>query len=240
MKYLKTYLDSFKNIKLIAQVALFDLFLIILVYLGIIITKIILKSPLSVLNAVNLETPKTLPELQLIVSNLKDFFTSAAIALTLLFIIITLAYSIFEGAAFSKILKKKLTLNYLKRFALINAVWFLLFIASAVIILLSFQKSAIAISLVILIFAFLYFTLLISYFVTKENKIRKAFKISTIKHLLVPIIFIIITSFIITKLNILYKSLSAYITTIIDIILFLFVFSWIKIYTANTIGFIQK
>jgi len=234
MKYLKktikTYLSSFTKPKLLGIVFVFDLLFIISIYLSYQIITPLLKAQAKTLGMVNLNQIADLTELSTIASTLRTFFTITLTILIVYFLLITILYSLFQGLAWCKILKKKFTINYLKKFSLLNLVWFLAAIFLFIILLVGAKQKTAAILLTLLVFLFSYFSLLLAFFFTKENKIKKAFK----KLLIMPVILIIATFFIISRISLLFQNLEI-ITIIISSIISISLFSWVKIYISDAI-----
>lgn len=243
-KTIRIYLNSFAKPKLLGIVFLLNLLFILFTYIGFYITKLLLKTPFKNLSSVNLESIdlKSLAELNLVTSTLRTFIITLIIAAIISFLFILLAFSIFEGIAWCRILKKEFTLKYLRRFTLLNLIWLLSFTALFFIILIGFKQDAMQITILALISIFIYFTPILFFLFTKENKlsqIKKALKIGVTKihYFLIPIMFISITYLIITRVSILYRNMSSAI--FFNLVLFLLLFAWVKIYLSDTIAGIK-
>ncbi len=241
-KTIKQYLDSFTKIKLLGNVFVFDLLFVIFVFLGVYAAYFIVKKPMVRIGAADLGNvaERSIAEIQMISSAYRDFFISAGIGLIVFFLFLIIGYSLFEGMAWCKILKKRFNLKYFGKFTLLNLIWFLSFIVLFFIFLIGLKQNVIPIILAILAFTFVYFTFILSVLFTQKNRfnqIKEALKkgFLRIPYFLLPLMLIFITSFLVSKINLIYKNLQVF-AVIFNLVLFLLVFSWVKIYISDVIA----
>ena len=88
--------------------------------------------------------------------------------------------------------------------------------------------------LIFITFLFAYLIALLSVFFTKHEKFGKAIKASIKKahHFIIPVIIILIKVYIIIQISVIYKN-TGILATAINLILFLIIFSWVKIYISE-------
>jgi hypothetical protein len=227
---LKTYLNSFKNKKLLF-VLLLNLAFVALT--AVIIQLLLLTAHPWIENfkAINPETLiyKGESELAGIVATLKSTALAAAV-FAMVFLILTLAnWSLFEGLIYTTLLKKKFTFRYLKKFLLLNIIWFIPWLALFFLIIVEGRVETIIISGLLLVALFIHFTLILNVLYTRTGKfqLRQTLKIGVTKihHFLLPYVIIIITYIIIQQIIIPYVTM----------LLFLLFFSWVQNYTKDII-----
>lgn len=218
-----------------------DLLFVLFVYFGFFFVMLLFKSPLAGLNSLGLDNmaEKSLAEFQLISSALRTFFFVMIGGIILLFLLVVAGYSLFEGMAWCRILKKRFSFKYFRKFVLLNLAWFAFFAVLFFIFMAGLKQNALII-MPIFVFVFLYFTLILSVLFTQKNRfsqIKEALKKGVVKiqYFLLPLILIFITSFLASKINLIYKSLQVF-AIIFNLVLFLLIFSWVKVYISDVIA----
>jgi len=238
MKYIKknitTYVSSFKKPKLLATVFLFDLLFALSLILVFYIAKPILQSKFSQLNPADLTSAQTITEMEIVFSALRNFFISLVTTAIFLLLFIAASFSLFQGLAWCRITKKKFTLSYLKKYTFINLIWFLSFIMLSFTALKYTLQPLIILS--ILTILFIYFTPLISYYFTK-SRLKYAFTTGLKLHyLLVPILLIILTMFILSRISMIYPLIPKLISSTASIIILLSITTWAKLYLSMVLN----
>ncbi|MEA2038171.1 MAG: hypothetical protein U9O94_11795 [Nanoarchaeota archaeon] len=228
--YFKQYLDSFRKFKL--ELVIFNFLFIMFAYLGFYLMQFIVKGPMARLDEVE-NIAANIFGVEAAIAAFRNFFLVGAIAILVFFLLIILSYSLFEGLIWCRILKKKFTLEYFRRFTLLNLIWFFSFIIIASILLFGSKQSIVGVVLAVLAVVFILFSQILGVVFTQKNKLRaikKTFSIGFRVHrFIIPLIFILATFLIVSQLNLLN------IHFILIMIIYLVFFSWMQNYFADVI-----
>ncbi|MBU0629151.1 MAG: hypothetical protein KKC75_08240 [Nanoarchaeota archaeon] len=239
---IKTYLHSFKNIKLLSKVFIYDFLLVLSLYFTFILSKMIVAPAIQSLSSINLDsiTEKSLEELQSAACTMKHFFIVLILTAIGAFLITVIFYSLTQGLAWNEILKKKLKITPLLKFSLVNLLWFTISAAIISIFIIGSNQAAFKITMIILSAMLLYLSMLLAYLFAKNPKfsqLKQTFKIGILKihHVIIPLALIAITIFIAGALLRLYEKTIDCQTAYLSILISILLFSWVKIYFKEII-----
>ncbi len=229
---LKTYVSSFKSKSILIITALNTLFILITAALIKLIKRISLPW-ISKLEGVELSNiaSQTETELQQMATTLKGFITFTAIVAVSAIILLIINWSFFQGLIYNILLKKKFNINYLKKFLLLNLIWFIPWLLLFYAILSLAKLDYLVVSSLLLIILFLHFSFILYTLSAENNKlqIKKSLKlgITEVHRFIIPYILIIVTFIIISQLNLL--SINIFIISLI----YLLFFSWLQNYIKD-------
>ena len=239
-KELMQFLNSFKLKFNFIQILLYDL----LFY------AIIVPSLLFIPNFLNKQGAKidqslltqeaimkaTEVELQLFYSQLRNLVIAAVVGIAALLLIALLAWSLSRGLIYTKLLKKKFTSKYFKKFIGLNLV-----LGIALLVITPFLATLLKVQLIYLSLAILliiaYFTTMIYIQFTKNNLIFASigdglsFGAKNILKLIIPIILIIIVGYILMKVSYNLPEIS-----FAPLILVAAYMAWLRIYFINKVN----
>jgi hypothetical protein len=158
----------------------------------------------------------------------------------IVFLLLTLNWSIFKGLNWNIAAKKKFDLKYLKKFTLLNLAWFLILILLIFLTSAGTKQNAAPIFILVITLIAVYLTNILYVLFTKESSlkaVKKTFRIAFTKiHYFVfsyaVIIFFLYTVFyILSKINIAQK---AYLVTLI--LAFTIILAWSRLYLAEVVS----
>jgi len=234
---LKTYVNSFKNKRILLVLALNILFVLITAAL-IKLTKLISQSQIAKINKVDLSSIALQSEAQLqnIINTLKGFAIFAILTAILFILLLIINWSFCQGMIYHILLKKKFNLKYFEKFLLLNIVWFIPWLILFFVILFGAKTGYLAASFYLIIAFFLHssfvlYTLFVNNRLKKIIHLKIHLKISIVKiyHFIIPYILITITFLIISQLNLLNPNY------LIITLIYLLFFSWLQNYTKDVI-----
>ena len=239
--HLKTYINSFKNKTLLIVIPINIIFTLITILI-IRLTQILSEPQINKISGIDLSNLVSQTEAQLKIAEaaLKGFALFAISTAIIFLLILIINWSTTQGVVYSKLLKKKITLNYLNKFLLLNTLWFIPWILILGLVLFGGRAENPLVPAFIIILLFLHFSLILNTLFTKKpklNQIKASLKLGTAKihHFLLPYIIITVTFIIISQLNLLS------INPIIIALIYILFFSWVQNYLKDiTLKLISK
>ncbi len=239
--------NSFKNKKIIWVLA-YDLCFILIAGIILKISSTIMNwqmSKLGLQGAISGPTMKTFsPE---IISQQLGAIKSLAVLffiITLIvYLILILDYTLFRGWAWTKLLDKKPTKTYMKKFFLLNLIWVTIWTALFLLAVTTINQSYYSYLILIIAILYIHLTTVMHHCFTWQQEIKKAIGkaftlgIGHIKYFIIPYIYIIIIYIIATKAVILIPRQSQTIAVFSFVILFM---AWYKTYMNSVIKRTQK
>lgn len=229
---IKTYISSFKNKSILLILVLNTSFIVITA--GIIqLIKIISNPWIDKINQINPQDIifQTETELQQITTTLRSFAIFSIIVALSFIILLIINWSFFQGLIYKILLKKRFNLKYLKKFLLLNLIWFIPWLLLFYVIISAAKLDYLIISSSILTLLFLHFSFILYTLSAESNKlqIKKSLKLGITKlhYFIIPYILITITFIIISQLNLL--NINIFIISLV----YLLFFSWLQNYTKE-------
>ena len=226
----KIFIQSFKQInKKYFLIALYDLIFIAMFFL-----VIPLFSQLFMSKIQNITTVES-------AASLLIMLLAYLVTVT---IILLLTYSISRGLIWTTILKKKFTGSFIKRFLLLNFLWWLI-LAIPTLIVLGAKVEYLFSFIAIVAIVYIHLTSIIHYDFTKNRKIGKAIKqafaltFKNIKHLLLPYAYIALVYFIILQVFWIIPQTEK-IMLFASILFVLFYLAWYRLYIAQVFRRLQQ
>jgi len=249
MNYIKdTLIKSFKDFdKRIIFIVLYDLIFYSVFFICFLIFGKFLQKKAVILSTLPMEKLMELPESELntILTQLQGFILTLVIGFLLIALIIFIAMCVFKLLIWLKTAKKEFKLAYLKKFILLNILWFLLWLIPIIIIFLFIKRELIAPLLLIIFILAVYFTNILYILFTEKrdiSTIKNTFKLGFKKIYLFIIPYIIITILLLVTFQLywLYKFTPQNIQSIITLIIILIYAAWARIYLYNVVSSIRK
>ena len=242
------FVKSFKDFDTRAIfIVLYDLIFFSIIYLSFIIFSKYIQNKSLKINIPLTEEIMQLPQTEIsqISSQLNNFLWFIFIGIVLVALIIFIAACTFKGLIWLKITHKKFTIDFIKKFVLLNLIWTLIWIIPIIIIALVLKKDLLAPFLVIIAPLIMHFTNILHIFfihTKKLSSIKRAFKIGIKKIYLfiLPYILMLIIFLIISQSYWLYNFMPGNIPFIIAIFVLLVYFAWFRIYLYTIVKDIEK
>jgi hypothetical protein len=197
-------------------------------------------------NDVNL--PSTIAQVgeqqaQQILGQIRGFYFLLILTPIIIFLLLTIFWSLFKGLNWSIALKKKFDLKYLKKFTLLNLAWFL--ILSLLIFLASTgtKQNVTPIFILVIILIAVHLTNILYVLFTQESSlkaVKKTFKmaITKIHYFILPYaviaLFLYIIFTLVPRLNLQQKP-----SIIISILGYTIIFAWSRLYLAEVVNSIK-
>lgn len=161
----------------------------------------------------------------------------------IVYLILILDYTLFRGWAWTKLLDKKPTKTYMKKFFLLNLIWVTIWTALFLLAVTTINQSYYSYLILIIAILYIHLTTVMHHCFTWQQEIKKAIGkaftlgIGHIKYFIIPYIYIIIIYIIATKAVILIPRQSQTIAVFSFVILFM---AWYKTYMNSVIKRTQK
>ena len=260
MKQFKQYIKSFKELDLefihtvMYDILLYSCWALSFVVYGLWTTKIFeklneldiasLQTAMQDITKSNISNQQAELSLQILQSTITKF-----IFLTLLLILIILGvYALFKGLIWTKILKKKFTFKYFRKFIALNLLYVLfavvVFILPVLLVLLGIEAGFwllfLQILFVFVAIVYFYFRTISNILFTKTKKISSFFNAfgkgaDKFKKLVMPLVFMLLTFLAILLLSTVLNLVSETISLIIAGLLLLVFIAWVRIYLVKLI-----
>ena len=260
MKQFKQYIKSFKELDLefihtvMYDILLYSCWALSFVVYGLWTTKIFeklneldiasLQTAMQDITKSNISNQQAELSLQILQSTITKF-----IFLTLLLILIILGvYALFKGLIWTKILKKKFTFKYFRKFIALNLLYVLfavvVFILPVLLVLLGIKAGFwllfLQIIIGIILIMYFYFRTISNILFAKTKKISSFFKsfekgADKFKKLIIPLLYIVLIFMIISLISMILNIFPEIIVMIFSSILLLAFISWARIYFVKLI-----
>ncbi len=165
----------------------------------------------------------------------------------ILFILILLAYSLFQGLIWNTVLKKRFTWKYFGKFSLLNLIWVLAWLIISILLLFILKDAVIILVILtyVLLFVMFYLTTILYVMFTKKRKmwqsIKDTFNIGKRVHLFILPYLLVLGLFIVLNLVlIIFSLLPQQIYMFINLIILLAFFAWFRFYISDVIMKVGK
>ncbi len=240
-------LNSFKEFDNRAiHIVLYDLIFFSISFLSLFLFGRYLQNKSIELNLISIDKLIGMPpeELALFSSQLKGFLMAMIIGFLLVALIVFLSMCIFKALIWFKVAKKKITLNDISKFTLLNLLWFLIWSVLAVVLFWFMKKQLLAPLFIVIALLMMHFTNLLYIFFSdskglgaKLGVIKESFKFGIKKfHLFIFPYFIMLVVFLmILQLYWLYSFMPESIQSILTSIILLTYLAWSRMYLYSVV-----
>ena len=245
-------LKSFKEFDNRAiHIVLYDLIFFSISFLSLFLFGRYLQNKSIELNLISIDQLMGLPpeDLVLLSSQLKGFLMAIIIGFLLVALIVFLSMCIFKALIWFKVVKKKIELNDISKFTLLNLLWFLIWSVLAVVLFWFMKKQLLAPFFIIIALLMMHFTNLLYIFFTDSKGlgagfgvIKESFKFGIKKaHMFILPYFIMFIVFLaVLQLYWLYSFMPEGVQSVITSIVILTYLAWSRMYLYSVVKGIEK
>ncbi|HLD06945.1 MAG TPA: hypothetical protein VJC16_05445 [Candidatus Nanoarchaeia archaeon] len=187
----------------------------------------------------NIDIVENSLEAQQYAGAISSFIIKSAIILLVFSLSVLVIWSLCKGMVYSILLKKPFTVKGFFRFAGLNAIWGIFWLALIVLAMRLLAPGAAAVLLGILAILWLYLTFFLYYSFTLHQSIRKAFTqllplgIGKLPHLFFPYLLSLLTFIALLIIGLLLNLLPEQFSLIISPLLLIAYIAWLRIYLAG-------
>jgi len=200
------------------------------------------------IDIVELQTSMSAEQAELTLQTLQSTITQFILLTILLVLLILASYALFKGLIWTKILKKKFTWKYFRKFIALNLLYVLfavvVFILPVLLVLLGIKAGFwllfLQIIIGIILIMYFYFRTISNILFAKTKKISSFFKsfekgADKFKKLIIPLLYIVLIFMIISLISMILNIFPEIIVMIFSSILLLAFISWARIYFVKLI-----
>lgn len=242
------FLESFKEFDNRAiHIVLYDLIFFSISFLSLFLFGKYLQNKSIELNLIPMDQLIGLPpeELALFSSQLKGFLMAMIIGFLLVALIVFLSMCIFKALIWFKVVKKKIGLNDISKFTLLNLLWFLIWFVLAVVLFWLMKKQLLSPFFIVIVLLMMHFTNLLYIFFTDSrslNAIKESFKFGVKKvHLFIfPYFVMLIVFLVVLQLYWLYSFMPESVQSLITSVVLLTYLAWSRMYLYSVVKNISK
>ena len=252
MKQFKKCINSFKELDItylhtiLYDILLYSFWFLTFTLYGTIVPKLL--KGMENIDIVELQTSMSAEQAELTLQTLQSTITQFILLTILLVLLILASYALFKGLIWTKILKKKFTWKYFRKFIALNLLYVLfavvVFILPVLLVLLGIEAGFwllfLQILFVFVAIVYFYFRTISNILFTKTKKISSFFNafgkgVDKFKKLVMPLVFMLLTFLAILLLSTVLNLVSETISLIIAGLLLLVFIAWVRIYFVKSI-----